>query len=48
MEDAMNTAAWDVFARIRVELIALGEEEQLMYQWNDMMNYINQECEFDK
>lgn len=48
MEDAVNTVAWDVFARIRVELMAMGEEEALIKEANEMANYTNQECEFDK
>jgi hypothetical protein len=46
--DTVFDAGWEVFANVRAQLLAMGEEERLKNEFNEMMNYVNQECEFDK
>lgn len=38
MMDTIETVGWEVFARIRVELMAMGEDERLIAEAN-ALNY---------
>ena len=47
--EVLNVSGWEVFARIRAELVELGEMEALVLAWErNMEALINQESEFDR
>lgn len=40
LNDERLNPAWDVFARIRMDLIQVGEDERILKQWEEMLCYM--------